>query len=196
MKSELEKKLFQEKIINLPNFISFLRLVFLPFFILDSKEYYFSNYSLKYYSYSMSSLSFIYLSDYLDGLIARKTHTETVFGKYLDPVCDKIVGILTFLVMVRFFQMPIWILIYVIIREIFGSYIGYYLFYKRGEQGTPNVYGKWSIAIAGFMNYYYLSLPLFLQNKEIWFDLPCFVYVGVNLKSNWEYAKEYTRRGT
>lgn len=200
MRISLERILLKEKIINLPNFISFSRLIFLPFFIISSKEYYFSSYSIKYYIHSILSLSLIYLSDYLDGLIARKTQSETIFGKYLDPVCDKIVGVLSFLVLVRFFQLPVWILVYIFSREIVGSYFGYYLFYKKNIQGKPNIYGKWSVALSGFINYYYLSLPLILQNRSFLVDIPLLVYLAVNIKSNWEYFKNWSelnaRRGT
>lgn len=200
MKEDLENNLLKEKIINLPNFISFLRLVFLPFFIIFTKQYYFSNFAISYYFYSILSLSLIYVSDYLDGLIARKTNSETIFGRYLDPVCDKIVGVLSFFVLVRFFQLPTLVLLYILSREVLGSYVGYYLFYKKGIQGKANVYGKWSIAMAGFINYYYLSLPLFVERKNFLADFPVIIYLGVNLKSNLEYFRELknlnARRGT
>ncbi|MCB1148364.1 MAG: CDP-alcohol phosphatidyltransferase family protein, partial [Leptospiraceae bacterium] len=39
--------------------------------------------------YSIGILMFMILTDYLDGLLARKLGQETPLGQYLDPVADK-----------------------------------------------------------------------------------------------------------
>lgn len=197
----IEKKLLDENFLNLPNCLSFCRLLVLPFFIYLAKKYYLSSYNLKLYFLSLVFLSIIYLTDYLDGKLARLLHKETVFGKYLDPICDKFVALTSFLLLVRFFELPLWLLLFSLIREILGSYLGYFLFYQRGIQASANIYGKWGVVLGGLIIIYYLSLPLvsqkvFSQNLK---DLPSLVFIYLNLVGIFQYYKQYfkpARRGT
>lgn len=197
----IEKKLLDENFLNLPNCLSFCRLLFLPVFIYFAKKYYLSNYNLKLYFLSLFFLSIIYLTDYLDGKLARLLHKETIFGKYLDPICDKFVALTSFLLLVRFFGLPFWLLLFSLFREILGSYLGYYLFYKRGIQASPNLYGKWGVVLGVVIIIYYLTLPVvsqkfFLSQAK---DMPCFVFVFLNLVGIFKYYKQYfksARRGT
>ena len=57
------------------------------------------------------------LSDYVDGYIARKYHQVTDFGKFLDPLADKLLVIAVMTIFCEWDLMPSWALIIVLTRE-------------------------------------------------------------------------------
>ena len=56
-------------------------------------------------------------TDYLDGHLARKWHMVTDFGKFADPLADKMLVTAAMLWFVEIGQMPAWALLIVIVRE-------------------------------------------------------------------------------
>lgn len=57
------------------------------------------------------------LTDWLDGLIARRRHQETTLGKLLDPVADKLLVTAALLSLVQIGTVPAWIVLLIIGRE-------------------------------------------------------------------------------
>ena len=57
------------------------------------------------------------LSDFLDGYIARTYNQITDFGKFLDPIADKLLVTSAMLIFVEQGRMPAWVLLCVIARE-------------------------------------------------------------------------------
>ena len=94
------------KKMNLPNKLTLLRVLLVPFIIIlpllsyIDKENNFLNYSL-YSSLTILDLIILFIfcvasfTDYLDGHIARKYNLVTDFGKFLDPLADKILVVTT-----------------------------------------------------------------------------------------------------
>ena len=82
------------------------------------------------------------ITDKLDGYIARKTNQVTTFGKFLDPIADKILVITAMIILVEYQKIPTWIPAIVIMREFIVS--GYRLIavQKNGEVIAANVWGK------------------------------------------------------
>ena len=58
------------------------------------------------------------LTDFLDGLIARKRNLVTDFGKFIDPVADKLLVLTTLIMLVHLRMMPAWVVILVLCREL------------------------------------------------------------------------------
>lgn len=58
------------------------------------------------------------LSDFLDGYIARHYNQVTDFGKFMDPIADKVLVLSAMVVFVSWARMPAWILVVVIAREL------------------------------------------------------------------------------
>jgi len=59
------------------------------------------------------------ISDYVDGVIARRTHTTTHFGAIVDPLADKLLILSTFLAFasIRELHIPIWAVFIILLRE-------------------------------------------------------------------------------
>ena len=58
------------------------------------------------------------VTDWLDGHIARKHHLVTDFGKFIDPVADKLLVLTTLIMLLHRRQMEAWIIIIVLSREL------------------------------------------------------------------------------
>lgn len=82
------------------------------------------------------------ITDKLDGSIARKKNLITDFGKFLDPIADKILVLTAMLILVEKSLLPAWIPIIILIREFAVS--GYRLIAveKNGKVISANIWGK------------------------------------------------------
>ena len=56
------------------------------------------------YGLALTLFAIASLSDYLDGFLARKYHSETAFGEVLDPIADKILVLFLIITLTLFFQ--------------------------------------------------------------------------------------------
>ncbi len=98
---------------NLPNKLSIMRVMCIPVIVL-----------LLYLPEDGCRLAagilFILASvtDYLDGHIARKHNLVTDFGKFIDPVADKLLVLTTLIMLLHRRQMEAWIIILILSREL------------------------------------------------------------------------------
>ena len=97
---------------NLPNKLTLLRIVLiLPFLLVLYLDVPFASYI------ALAIFIIASLTDMLDGQIARKRHLVTDFGKFADPLADKMLVTAAMLWFVERGQMPGWALLTVIVRE-------------------------------------------------------------------------------
>ena len=82
------------------------------------------------------------ITDKLDGYIARSRNQVTTFGKFLDPIADKILVLAAMIMLVEFEKIPAWIPIIVLSREFIVS--GYRLIAveKGGKVIAASKWGK------------------------------------------------------
>ena len=82
------------------------------------------------------------LTDKLDGYLARKNNQVTTFGKFLDPLADKILVLAAMIILVEMLRLPAWIPIIVLAREFLVS--GYRLIAveKGGKVIAASKWGK------------------------------------------------------
>jgi CDP-diacylglycerol--glycerol-3-phosphate 3-phosphatidyltransferase len=156
------KELLEDKIFTVSNFLSLSRVFLVPHFLIYSREYAL-NPSLETIRMPIYITLAAVLTDFLDGRIARFFKQETVLGRYLDPICDKVVTITGLAVAYYYFQFPLWILIFYILREIIGLWFGGFLYFKRGLQGKPNAWGKLGVGLVALTVIWYMLLPLFAR---------------------------------
>jgi CDP-diacylglycerol--glycerol-3-phosphate 3-phosphatidyltransferase len=97
---------------NLPNKLTLLRIILIPVFM-----------GVLYWGFPgatyVALVIFIIasLTDMLDGKIARKYNLVTDFGKFADPLADKMLTTAAMLWFVEIGQMPAWALLIVVVRE-------------------------------------------------------------------------------
>jgi cardiolipin synthase (CMP-forming) len=79
------------QILTAPNQLTLLRMIFLPFIVINLVKH----------DFKWALILFVLagLSDGLDGLLARKLHQQTLLGQYLDPIADKLLLSTMFLVL-------------------------------------------------------------------------------------------------
>ncbi|MBR6504706.1 MAG: CDP-diacylglycerol--glycerol-3-phosphate 3-phosphatidyltransferase [Clostridia bacterium] len=82
------------------------------------------------------------ITDKLDGYIARKYNQVTTFGKFADPLADKILVLSALMILVEYGKIPSWIPIIVLAREFIVS--GYRLIAveKGGKVIAASIWGK------------------------------------------------------
>jgi len=98
---------------NTPNMLTILRVLLIPFFVvfllLDITAY--DNYI------ALAIFILASLTDMLDGYLARKNHQVTNFGKFMDPLADKLLVSAAMICLVELDKLPCWIVIVIISRE-------------------------------------------------------------------------------
>lgn len=82
------------------------------------------------------------ITDKLDGTIARKKNLVTDFGKFLDPIADKILVIAALIMLVDLNKIPSWIPIIVIFREFLVSGFRLVVASKDGKVIAASIWGK------------------------------------------------------
>lgn len=82
------------------------------------------------------------LTDKLDGYLARKNNQVTTFGKFLDPLADKILVLAAMVMLVEMAKLPAWIPIIVLAREFMVSGYRLVAVEKGGEVIAASNWGK------------------------------------------------------
>ncbi len=103
---------------NLPNKLTIFRVILIPFFVFFLLAPYFTGYG-NYIAVGIFILAS--LTDLLDGKIARKYHLVTDFGKFMDPLADKLLVCAAMICLVEQKMLPAWIVIIIISREFIIS---------------------------------------------------------------------------
>ena len=99
---------------NLPNKLTLFRVILIPFFLFFLLTGYGGAYSRW---IALGIFAVASLTDLLDGKIARKYHLVTNFGKFMDPLADKLLVCSAIIAFVELGQMPAWVVIVIISRE-------------------------------------------------------------------------------
>lgn len=82
------------------------------------------------------------ITDKLDGYIARSRNQITTFGKFLDPLADKILVLAALVMLVEFGKLPAWIPIIVLVREFLVSGYRLVAVEKGGKVVAASIWGK------------------------------------------------------
>lgn len=103
---------------NLPNKLTILRVIMIPFFVFFMLVPYFEGYG----NYIAAAIFVVAsLTDMLDGKIARKYNLVTNFGKFMDPLADKLLVCSAMICLIETGQLASWIVIIIIAREFIIS---------------------------------------------------------------------------
>jgi cardiolipin synthase len=123
------------RIFTVPNQLTFLRLGFLPFFI--ALLFY------EQYAWALLILVFAASTDLMDGFLARSLNQKSALGAYLDPIADKLLLSSSFVVLALEGQIPRWVTILVIGRDVLILTTATVILLVSGySKFPPSVYGK------------------------------------------------------
>lgn len=103
---------------NLPNKLTTMRVILVPFFVyflLASEESPFFKWI------ALGIFIVASLTDLLDGKIARKYNLVTTFGKFMDPLADKLLVCSALIALIPLEAIPAWVTILIIAREFIIS---------------------------------------------------------------------------
>ncbi|MCI5613609.1 MAG: CDP-diacylglycerol--glycerol-3-phosphate 3-phosphatidyltransferase [Agathobacter sp.] len=157
---------------NLPNKLTCFRVVLIPFFVFFMMAPFFEGYG----NY-IALVIFIVasLTDLLDGKIARKYHLVTNFGKFMDPLADKLLVCSAMICLIQTGQLAAWIVIIIISREFIIS--GFRLIASdNGVVIAASYWGKFKTTFQMLM-----VITLILNLPYTWFQALGTVLIYVSL---------------
>jgi len=181
MKTDHKNALF-----NLPNTLTFARLVSIPIVLTCL------SFPGRWGSF-LATLFFVLASvtDILDGFFARRYGTVTVLGKLLDPLVDKLLVSLTMIMLIPLDRIPVWMVVIIIAREITLTGL-------RGIAASEGIFvqtsnlGKYktilqSVALGGLcLHYVYLGINFHVVGMVfLWGALV------LTLWSGWDYFRRF-----
>lgn len=105
--------------LNLPNKITFFRILLIPVFLLTLLGGFIAMPEARYAAASIFVLASF--TDMLDGYLARRLNLVTTFGKFLDPIADKLLVCSALVCMVEMGNLASWMAIIMISREFLIS---------------------------------------------------------------------------
>lgn len=129
---------------NTPNKLTVLRMCLVPIIVIVSLINIPQTFLGIPVTYWIMDLLFVIgaITDKLDGYLARKNNQITNFGKFLDPIADKVLVISALIILVGEQKLPTWIPIIIILREFAVS--GYRLIAVQQNEKViaANIWGK------------------------------------------------------
>ncbi|MCK4552357.1 MAG: CDP-diacylglycerol--glycerol-3-phosphate 3-phosphatidyltransferase [Tenericutes bacterium] len=160
---------------NLPNKLTMLRILLIPIIVVI---YYLRDY-IGDLTFIIIGILFIIASitDYLDGKIARSRNLVTTFGKFVDPLADKLLVLGSLLILANFYTinqngtlfmwMPFWIVFIILARELIVTSIRL-VAVGEGIILHASIWGKYKTAFTMVtVIYYFFLMPLDIVSLNI-----------------------------
>ena len=176
---------------NLANKLTVLRIILVPVMVIVHYLQYSIGLSGTFLNISIANWLIILIfaiasyTDHLDGKIARKENMITNFGKFADPLADKILVLTAMLLLVEDGKLPAWIPIIVLFREFAVS--GYRLIAVQndGKVIAANMWGKAktvtqmiAIILMYLSNFSYFSFIFRTSSFEQTFNNSALIYMN------------------
>lgn len=175
-------------IFSVPNQLTFLRLAFLPLFVI----------SIHYdrYGWGLGLLIAAALSDALDGLLARRLNQKTALGAYLDPIADKLLLSSSFFLLALKGKVSWWVTILVLSRDVLILATALVILLVVGYRPLPpTLYGK--LCTMAQVIFVFLVIGLGVVPSELLArarDAFLYVTVGLTVFSGLHYSAVVARR--
>jgi len=173
-------------ILNLPNSLSLVRLACLPVIVICLS---FEGRLGSFLAALFFGMAFV--TDFLDGYFARKYGAVTVTGKLLDPLADKILVIVTMIMMIPLGRVPAWIVMLIVVRELaltglrsIAATEGVVI--QASSLGKYKTVFQCSATIALCLHYEYLGVDVHVVGMALlWIGLLFTVWSG------WSYFRDF-----
>ena len=176
------------RVFTVPNQLTFLRLGFLPFFIV--LIFY------EQYGWALLILLLAAATDGMDGLLARTLNQKTALGAYLDPIADKLLLSSSFVVLALEGRIPRWLTILVIGRDVLILTTATVILLASGyRQFPPTIYGKITTGTQILLVFVVLLAEVFpMPVLEISRYLLGYLVAGFTIFSGFHYSVVVARR--
>lgn len=145
----------------LPNQLTVLRIILTPVFL-----YFFLSENPLFIQISLAIYFIAALTDWYDGWLARKFNYITEWGKFWDPLADKILTSAVFIGFVIVKLLPLWMVILIIFRDLSVTLLRVYAD-SRGYSFRTTYYAKWKTMLQMIFLYYLLILYVAKNTAEI-----------------------------
>lgn len=150
-----DESYYKKKIITIPNILSLFRLCLIPVTVW---LYCFE----KNYLWTTLMLALSGITDIIDGIIARRFHMISDFGKAFDPVADKLTQITMLFCLVTRFPYMLLPLVILVIKEVFAAVTNLMIIRKTGTVHGAVWHGKAAT----------VSLYAVMLVHLIWYEIP------------------------
>lgn len=148
----------------LPNQLTVLRIILTPVFL-----YFFLSENPLFIQISLAIYFIAALTDWYDGWLARKFNYITEWGKFWDPLADKILTSAVFIGFVIVKLLPLWMVILIIFRDLSVTLLRVYAD-SRGYSFRTTYYAKWKTMLQMIFLYYLLILYVAKNTMELYFN--------------------------
>jgi CDP-diacylglycerol--glycerol-3-phosphate 3-phosphatidyltransferase len=146
---------------TLPNQLTILRIVLSPLFL-----YFFLSEEIWMKQVSIAIYIIAALSDWYDGWLARKFNYITSWGKFWDPLADKILTSFAFISFALVDLIPFWMVLIIVGRDLLVTLLRVYADVKNYMFST-SYYAKWKTMLQMIFLYYLLILYVAKSTPEI-----------------------------
>jgi CDP-diacylglycerol--glycerol-3-phosphate 3-phosphatidyltransferase len=206
--AKIQRGIFRN-IWNLPNALTMLRVFMIPFvlWLIYLSEYHPEalgdsvassvDESKTYCWWAFLLFALAAITDFFDGYLARRSKLVTMFGKFLDPLADKLIVMAALVALVDLGRVPSWIVILILLRELS---INGLRSLAMAEGLTINVInaGKWKTAFQLFgigclIIHYTYPLPFFPGADTLDFHILGMFFIVVSLVFSIGSAVSYVR---
>ena len=176
------------RILTVPNQLTFLRLGFLPFFIV---LIFYGR-----YPWALLILVLAALTDGMDGLLARSLNQKTSLGAYLDTIADKLLLSSSFVVLAIERQIPWWLTILVLGRDVLILMTAVVILLASGyRKFPPTIYGKITTVVQILLVFVVLCFAVFhLEILAVMRQMLTYVVAGFTVFSGFHYSVVVARR--
>ena len=178
----------QGRIWTVPNQITFLRLGFLPLFLILM--------SYEKYRWALLVLVVAGLSDGIDGVLARTLNQRSALGAYLDPIADKLLLSSSFIILAFKHEIAWWLTILVLSRDILILVVAAVILLVSGYRPfPPSFLGKLTTA-SQIVLVFALVFAAAYPNERLTYINHVLVYAvtAITLLSGFHYSFSMARR--
>jgi CDP-diacylglycerol---glycerol-3-phosphate 3-phosphatidyltransferase len=147
---------------TLPNQLTILRIILTPIFL-----YLFLSTDPLLIQISLGVFLLAALTDWYDGWLARKFNYITDWGKFWDPLADKILISTAFVGFVLVGLLQLWMVVLIILRDLIVTLLRIYA-ESRGYNFVTSYYAKWKTVLQMLFLYYLLLLYGGLNTMQVY----------------------------
>lgn len=159
-------KFSKKDIFTIPNILTYVRIICIPFFVWMMSEYYLDRQATQYLWAGFGLFVFASITDVVDGYIARHFNQVSDIGKVLDPIADKVLQCVALIMLVCLLQGVYFVFMaLLIVKEVFMAVSSRYFMVKSKSQINQQS-NKWGKAGAT-INFIGIVLAFIVPLKDV-----------------------------